>query len=270
MGGGGGDDYSAQQAIAESKKQTARNALNAVFGVGSPGGSAGAAPTPAGGAAGGPTAEYEPGQTMLGNVVRQLAPSGPVTPAATGDEIAGNKAGRDTMYQTVRDNAFNSGKRRFDENKDRASRDLRFSLFAQGLNGGSADVDENALLDRTYKQGLLDVGSKADAARTDMMGSDENTRLGLLQSIDSGMDQGSALSSALNQMKINSDRAATSAQGTDVGDLFANAGLLYSKSNAARGRGDANNWWANYGYPSSGGVRAPRGGASGSVTSTGN
>lgn len=233
MGGGGGDDYGAQQAAMEAKKQQARDSLNAVFGIAPTGGAGGAAAMPA-------VTSPHGGQWVSDGAGYSMQPYPEPTPtpapdpsAPVPDTVAQNKAGRDALYQTVRDNAFGAGKRRFDENKDKASRDLSFTLFAQGLNGGSADVDENALLNRTYTQGLLDVGSKADAARTDMMGNDENTRLGLLQSVDNGMDQGSALSSALNQLKVNSDRAASSAQGTDVGDLFANAGLLYSKSNAA-------------------------------------
>ena len=122
-----------------------------------------------------------------------------------------------------------------DEKSTSAARDLKFALFAQGLNGGSVDLDQNATLGRTYDQGVLDLGAKADAAKTDLRSSDEQTRLGLLQSIDAGKDQNSALSSAIGQLRVNSDRAAANAQGTSLGDLFADAGLLYSKSNAARG-----------------------------------
>jgi hypothetical protein len=160
-------------------------------------------------------------------------------PASAGDEAAKNKAAREALYSTVRDDAFTAGKRKLDETKDSAARDLRFTLFGQGLNGGSVDVDENAKLGRTYNSGLLDLGGKADAAAADLRNNDEQTRLGLLQSIDSGLDSGSAISSSLNQLKVNSDRAAAAGQGTDLGDLFGNAGLLYSKSQAARGQSGA-------------------------------
>lgn len=258
MGGGGGDGgYSARQAQQEAEKQKARDALNLMFGV-----------APTGGAA--PTREQfmkRPGAggMMLGGFSGnrwedgQLQQDGPILDEAgynaameawksRGSEAEKNKAGRDALYQGIRDNAFTAGKRGFDEMRDRAARDLRFSLFAQGLNGGSVDVDENSLLGRTYDKGLLDLGARADAARTEFANSDEQTRLGLLQSIDAGMDQGSALSSALNQMKLNSDRAAASAQGTALDDLFASAGLLYTKSNAARGRQAADDYFYNQ-YP---------------------
>lgn len=219
------DNFEAQQAAQEAKRQKARDALNLMFGV---------------------------------------APSDAIAGQST--EAATNKAGRDALYQKVRDDAFTAGKRRFDENKDRAALDNKFALFAQGLNGGSVDVDQSALLNRTYGQGLLDLGAKADATKTDMLSNDETTRLGLLQSIDNGTDQGSAISSALNQMKANTDRAASQAQGTTLGDLFGDAGLLYSKSNAARGRQDAQAWWQQQ-YPGS--MSAPRGARTGIITPTG-
>lgn len=238
MGGGGDGGYSEQQAKTEAQKQKARDALNLIFGVEPTGGTAPARSDFTTGAysrfIGDGQSETSPGVFDQAGYDKALTDWN-----GRGSEAAKNKAARDALYGTIRQNAFDTGKRGFDENKDKAARDLKFTLFAQGLNGGSVDVDQNALLGRTYDKGLLDLGAKADAAKTDFANSDEQTRLGLLQSIDAGMDQGSALSSALNQAKINSDRAAASAQGTSVGDLFADAGLLYTKSNAARGRADA-------------------------------
>jgi hypothetical protein len=224
MGGGGGDDYGAQQNVIETRKKDARNKLNQSFGISDP--------------------------TWFAEDIA---------------DAAKNKAARDALYGTVRQNAFDAGKRGLDESRDSAARDQKFALFAQGLNGGSVDIDQAATLGRTYDKGLLDLGAKADAARTGLESNDENTRLGLLQSIDAGMDSGSALSSALNQMKTNSDRATAEAQGTTLGDLFAGSGLLYTKSNLARGKQDAGDWWAsNYGNA----MRPRSGGSNGIVTQT--
>ncbi len=277
MGGGGGDGgYSARQAQMEAEKQKARDALNLMFGV-SPSGSVGAAPTreqftksppglgmmTGGGWAGNRWQDEQPGQAVpvFDEAGFNAAMEAWKNRSTEADK---NKAGRDALYQGIRDNAFTAGKRGFDEMRDKASRDLRFSLFAQGLNGGSVDIDENSLLGRTYDKGLLDLGAKADAAKTEFANSDEQTRLGLLQSIDAGMDQGSALSSALTQMRLNSDRAAAAAQGTALDDLFSNAGLLYTKSNAARGRQAADDFFYNQ-FPS---YRASSRGNSGIITST--
>lgn len=243
--GGGGDDYGRQQAAQEQKKQQARYALNAIFGA-----------TP--GAAPNPDDFYD-----APSYQRSLQAYNAALP-----DVEKNKAAIDALYTKVRGDAFDAGKRRFDEDRDNAQRDLKFALFAQGLNGGSVDVDQNATLDRTYSQGLLDLGGKADAVRAGLRGNDEQTRLGLLQSIDAGMDQGSALSSALQQLSVNSQKAASEAQGASIGDLFADAGLLYTKSNAARGaQAGYDDFWSRL-YPQSG--RSSRGaGAAGIITSTG-
>lgn len=152
---------------------------------------------------------------------------------------AANKAARDELYSSVRQNAFDAGKRRLDESQTDAKRNLKFELFAKGLGGGSVDVDQNALLDRTYNQGVIDLGAKADTVRNTLKAGDESTRLNLLQSIDAGMDQGSAISSAIAQMRNASDEAAAEATGATVGDIFSNAGLLYSDSVKRKGKAEA-------------------------------
>jgi hypothetical protein len=158
-----------------------------------------------------------------------------------------NRPARDALYQTVRDNAYGAGRRRLDEGMDDAGRDLKFELFAKGLAGGSEDINQNARVERTYKQGVLDLGGKADAAKADFRRGDETTRLNLLQSIDAGMDQGSALSSAVAQIQVNSEKAAADAMGTDLGNLFDTGSFLHNQSQMRKGReaGQAE-WWNSY------------------------
>lgn len=175
------------------------------------------------------------------------------------DQAQQTKAGRDSLYQTVRDNAFNAGKTSLDEKYADAQRKNKFSLFAQGLNGGSEDVDQSALLGRTYNQGLLDLGSQADAAKSTLQGNDETSRLQLLNAINAGTDQSSALSSALNQMQTNYDTATANANGTNLGDLFATSGALYTKNNAAAGKQAATDWWNTYNPVSSSSKKASTG-----------
>jgi len=245
--GGGGEDFAAQTAAAEAKKQKARDALNLQFGV------VGTSPAPT-------LADYTRGipGTGVDDAGNPIPGSSSVDQAGYDAALAAwnnqipeaekNKAAREALYTKVRGDAFTAGTRRLDETKQQAARDNNFALFAQGLNGGSEDVNQHALLDRTYNAGKLDLGAKADAAAAGLRGSDEDTRLSLLQSINSGLDQGSALSSSLNSMRVNSDKASAEAQGTDLGDLFANAGLLYTKSKAGQGVQDARSFWnTNYG-----------------------
>lgn len=270
MSGGDGTDFQAQAAQQELQKQRARDALNLQLGV------SGSAPAPTladfttyNTSAPTPT-DNDNGPTIPGQTVGSVDQAGYDSALAAwnnqASEAAKNKAAREALYGTVRDDAFTAGKRGLDENKDTASRDLKFTLFGQGLNGGSVDVDQNAQLGRTYNQGVLSLGAKADAAAADLRGNDETTRLGLLQSIDAGLDQGSALSSSLNQLKVNSDRATAESVGTSLGNLFADSGLLYNKSQAARGRADAQNTW-NSSYPSL--TNKSSKGASGSITPVG-
>lgn len=249
--GGGGEDFGAQQAAAEAKKQQARDALNLQFGV------APSTTTPIDRNLFTTPSQHllQPGDTYIDTPATFDQGGYDAAVAAQsnlGADAAKTAAARESLYSTVRNDAFDAGKRKLDESKDSAARDLRFTLFGQGLNGGSADIDQNAQLGRTYDQGVLDLGGKADAAAAGLRSNDEQTRLGLLQAIDSGLDQGSAISSSLNQLKVNSDQATAAGQGTDVGDLFANAGLLYTKSQAARGATAAQQWWN---YPQSGPAR---------------
>lgn len=266
MGGGGGDGGAAKrQAAIEAKKDAARKQLNYLFGEG----------TPADMVSRG---QYEktvdltvPWDTDRGERRRKIGTTTVFDKAGYDAAVkaAGttnpNKEAREALYTDVRNNAYNAGKRELDENRDKAKRGTKFALFAQGLNGGSEDIDQNALLDRTYNDGLLQLGAKADSARADFRTSDENTRLNLLQAIEAGTDQQSAISSALNQMKNNSDRAAAEATGTSLGDLFATSGALYTQSQAAKGKQAAADWWNQF----AGGGKAAKGATQGIVTQTG-
>lgn len=228
MGGGGDDGASQRQAEIERQKQAARSSINAMFGV-----------DPS-------RPELKaPGLRENSLIRKQLFE--PQDAAAMARYQAGmteaekNRIARDELYDKVRGDAFTAGRRQLDEGAQDAARKLKFALFSSGLNGSSVDVDENALLKRTTDKGMLDLGARADAAEADLRGNDEQTRLGLLQSVDAGMDQGSALSSALNQLRINSDKASAAAQGTSIGDLFGNAGLLYQRQQQQLGRQQARN-----------------------------
>jgi hypothetical protein len=268
MGGGEDTGYEEKQAKIEAEKQRARDALNAQFGA--------------------PTAMAAPSRdafTKQGG--QRFASNGGGGDGADGfyvddpgtfDEAGFNAARsqydtakttggtRDALYQTVRDNAFNSGKMKLDEQKAEAARKLKFELFARGQNGGSEDINQNALLGRTYSTGLIDLGAKADAAKADFRGNDESSRLGLLQSIDSGTDQGSAISSALSQMQVNADKAASEATGTTLGDLFANVGLISNQGQARAGKAAGQqDWWNTYNPTGGKATKA----ANGSITTLG-
>lgn len=234
MGGGGDGGYQAKQDQIDASKQNARSKLNELFGVSTPG--AAAAPVDRSGFYRSAPAGQDSDPAALFDQAGYDAAVAAGQPADTSGEVAKNKSALDALYGQVRTDAYTAGKRRIDEQKQNAGRDLKFELFARGQNGGSTDIDQNAILGRTYSQGITDLGAKADGVATQLRGDNEQARLQLLQSIDSGMDQSSALSSALGQMRVNSDRSAADATGTAIGDLFANTGLIYQQNRVAQGK----------------------------------
>lgn len=261
MGGGGDGGYEARQQEIERKKQQARDALNALFGVGSSdpdaiAASLGPAPDKAKFTSGGMQfvqgpaegGDYVNDPTVFDEAAYNKALSDyNAKVAKRRTDLSQNAGARDALYQGVRENAFTSGRRRIDEDQQDAARKLKFELFATGQAGGSGDIDQNSRLKRTYNQGLIDLGAKADAAKADFRGQDEQTRLALLQSIDAGMDQGSALSSATQRMQIAADKAAADANGTTLGNLFNTGSEFYNQSQYARGRqAGQQDWWNNY------------------------
>jgi hypothetical protein len=276
MGGGGGDNgYEARQQAIEDKKQQAREALNVLFGAAPSVTGSGAqmtAPDRAkfvipskekdvvnGFGEWGGVMEFP--STAQGFDQEGFDKAGAEYQAAQArqQQAQQNAGSRDSLYQSVRDSAFTAGKRELDENRDDAARKNKFELFARGLAGGSEDIDQNARLNRTYQQGILNLGAKADSAKAGFRNADEDTRLQLLQSIDNGMDTGSALSAATNRMKIAADQASADAQGTSLGNLFDTSGLIYQQSQAAKGRQAGQEWWNQYGNPGKRPAGAPTG-----------
>jgi hypothetical protein len=236
MGGGGDNGYQAKQDQIEGSKQKARAAINAMFGMSGPDGLSalvGDAPTRDQFT----TLDQSDEVSKIFNEQGfNAAQQDYNARAAQGQQALANVGNRDGLYQSVRDNAYTAGKRKLDEQQQEAARKLKFELFATGQAGGSGDIDENAKQKRIYDQGLIDLGAKADAAKADFHNADEDTRMQLLQSVDNGMDQGSALSQAAQRMQIASDKAAADANGTAVGDLFDTGSMLYNQSQYAKGR----------------------------------
>lgn len=251
MGGGDDGGYGERIAAEDRRKARAREAVNLNFGIGRTGPSA-ISPedymrqvwVPGGDRVGKPGVGDTGAQGYWQSMPDEEAYNAALAEEAKNAGVAApNKTALDSLYGKVRTDAFDAGKRRIDEQRGTAARDLKFELFARGQNGGSVDIDQNALLGRKYDEGRVDLGAKADGIATGLRTNDETTRVGLLQSIDNGMDQGSAVSSALAQLKNNADRAASEATGTSLGNLFADAGLLYEQGRRSRGEQSAIDAW---------------------------
>lgn len=158
---------------------------------------------------------------------------------------------RNQLHDTVGNDVFNFHKERLDDSRDQAERSLRFQLARQGQFGGSLDVDQNSELAKGYNNGLLDTRNIADAARNDALARDDQTRIDLINRINAGMDEGSALASAKSQMQSNINQARDNALSQSLGDAFGNVALLKKQWDMQQGMQEIKNLYRNY-FPQDG------------------
>lgn len=164
----------------------------------------------------------------------------------------GNAArSRNQLYDTVRNDTFNFHKQRLDDDRTQAERALRFQLARQGQFGGSLDLDQNSELSKGYNNGLLDVRNLSDAARNDALARDDQTRIDLINRVNAGMDEQSAIASANSQMQSNINQARDNALSQSLGNAFANVALLKNQYDFQQGMNDIRNRNNNY-FPQTG------------------
>lgn len=127
-----------------------------------------------------------------------------------------------------------------DRQKAVADRRLRFALARNGLTGGSAAVDANRTLGEDYMVGLVDAENRAQGAGAGLMAQDEESRLALLQLVQSGMDAATAGSRAQSALRTNLERSRTGALTDSLGDVFGNTATIYKRQEegAERRRGE--------------------------------
>ena len=153
---------------------------------------------------------------------------------------------RNQLYDTVGNDTFNYHAQRLNDSRDQAERSLRFQLARQGQFGGSLDVDQNSELAKGYNNGLMDARNLSDAARNDAMARDDQTRIDLINRVNAGMDEGSALASASSQMQSNINQARDQALSQSLGDAFGNVALLKKQWDYQQGMNEIRNQYPNY------------------------
>lgn len=136
-----------------------------------------------------------------------------------GDDAA--LASRNAMYDTTRNDTRDFYSSQLAEDRAAAERQLRFNQARGGTFGGSQAIDMGTEFNRRNDRGLLEVANRADTAATGMKTADENARLGLIAKILGGMDQGTAISSAANQMQQNVESGRQSAMAGRMANVFA-------------------------------------------------
>lgn len=136
------------------------------------------------------------------------------------DRAAQTMAGREALYSTIGEDARNTGL--FDLNKDRGliERDTGFGLARTGLAGGSRDIDLNRDILDTYQQGVLRASDRALGVSNSARAADDRTRVGLINSIRSGLDEGSAQQQAYESMRNNSRQAQDEAKSNNLTGFF--------------------------------------------------
>lgn len=265
-GGGGGDGgYSAQQAEQESRKQAARDAVNRIFGIG--GNVVTKTPIYGEGPVD-PLVKFNDAGEMGGSFSYGSGTAPVIGYNETTDTAATDAANaRQAGYDRLKTSVYDLNKKKLDTDRTDAARALKFALLRSGNSGGGLDIDQNNLLQRKTDQGIIDATNAADAAALSAKTGDEKSRLDLLSRIDAGMDQGSAVQGAANQLQSSTDAALANAKGNLIGNVFDNAGLLYQVGSGNTGYADGMNAYLRRKGGGVGGVSAPS--FSGTINSTG-
>jgi hypothetical protein len=99
-------------------------------------------------------------------------------------------------------------------------RETSFDIARAGLTGGSRDIDSNREVLDTYQQGVLKAGTMADQVKNSMRSADDKTRVGLIDSIRTGLDQGSATNQAYDAMRNNYSQATAEANNVSLTGFF--------------------------------------------------
>lgn len=146
---------------------------------------------------------------------------------------------RNLIYDTVRDDTrgFYSGQ--LEEDKEAARRQLEFAKARSGTFGGSAGIDLDTEFQKRYDRGLLDVANRADSSASGMRSSDEQSRLGIISKILAGMDQSSAITSAMNGLQTNAEVGWQNAMAGRMSNVFSDLLAMYGGTQQAAGQAAA-------------------------------
>ena len=208
MGSSAGDGGASQRKAQEDQRvSAATDAINAMFGKGQ----------------GAPIYGAKP-QTSRGRGFSLDLPAQVIGyDTAARDKVA---ADREALYSKI--GLDQKAKLTDDLNTDRTKteREIRFGMARNGLSGGSADIDANSEVLDQYNKGLLKATQNADSTVNSARSADEKTRVNLINSIRSGLDQGSAVSVAQEGMANNAKAAADEANSASLAGFFDSLGSL--------------------------------------------
>lgn len=133
-----------------------------------------------------------------------------------------NKAARDRIYSGIETSTRDLNMTGLNDEYGKAGREVNFDAARRGLYGGSAYADQLGTLTDTRNKGLLKISDAALASANDARSADDRTRLGLARDITSGLDEGTALASAQNQLDSNAASARATASANAMSGFFDN------------------------------------------------
>jgi len=171
------------------------------------------------------------------------------------------KAQREQLYNTVKGDTRNYFSSQLEEDKAAARRALDFQKARSGTAGSSQGIDLDTEFQKRYDRGLLDIGNRADSAYSGMKTADEQARLGLISKVASGVDQGSAVSSALSQLQSNLENSRNEAMTGRMANVFSDLINGYNNGQVIAGQNAAKQQ-----YGSNLGNYIPSGGDNGTIT----
>jgi len=130
--------------------------------------------------------------------------------------------GRKQQYADHRQNVYDLNKGALDESYGDAKRNLMFNLARNNLTGSSIEVDKSGDLLEGYTDNIQRANDIADTQKNNLEGADERTRSTLVNSVQSGLEQESALTSAGNNMLLNYNQANESNVAQNWDNMFDN------------------------------------------------
>lgn len=163
-----------------------------------------------------------------------------------------NRQARDALYDDTRTGVNQYYTDQLNTQRDVAGRQAKFGLARRGVRGGSSDLDTQSDMLRRYRDAVLDVSNRADSAATRLRSTDEQTRLGLIDRINSGMSGSGAITSAIEQLRTNADDVRANSTANTLGDVFQGYAAYNQGEAANRGRERGyRDYYSTYYNPSS-------------------
>jgi hypothetical protein len=114
------------------------------------------------------------------------------------------------------------------------ARKLKFAQARNGLAGGSEQAYQGKMLGDDYSRAIIDATRKGNEAGANLRSSDEQSRMGLINMAEAGLDAGTAANQATSSLRNNLLTAQSGATADQLGNAFGDIQNLYQGSQDAK------------------------------------